>query len=153
MRSDVFANSTPCHLAVRNYCNDVMTILRCFYFTMPVLVITLMYFVLMSIQFWATDYMVQGRSYSEHTTMLLFVLVSATAPVFGAILGGVIIDWLGGFEGGIAQRSKCTGAIFIFNFVGTVFASLTTYFPELGIGFIAMCLWFVLFFGGMAVPP
>lgn len=146
------AVATPFFMSVRNYCVDVVTILRSFYFTMCVIVITCMYFVLMSIQYWGTDFMIQGRSYSEHTTMLLFVLVSATAPIAGAILGGVVVDKLGGFEGGVLQRSKCTGAIFAFNFVGTVFAVLTTYFPDLGIWFVAMCLWFVLFFGGMAVP-
>ena len=150
--TDTAAAAVPILSAVGNYCADVLTILSSFYFTMSVIVITCMYFVLMSIQYWATDYMIQGRSYSEHTTMLLFVLVSATAPVIGAIIGGVLVDMLGGFQGGVAQRSKCAGAIFIFNFVSTVFALLTTYFPGLGIWFIAMCLWFVLFFGGMAVP-
>jgi MFS family permease len=146
------ADATPFFQSVRNYCADVATILRSFYFTMCVVVLTCMYFVLMSIQYWGTDFMIQGRSYSEHTTMLLFVMVSATAPIIGAILGGILVDKLGGFEGSVVQRSKCTGAIFVFNFVGTVFAVLTTYFPDLGIWFVVMCLWFVLFFGGMAVP-
>lgn len=142
----------PVISGVYAYCCDVMAILRSFYFTTSVIVITSMYFVLMSIQYWATDYMIRGRSYPEHTTMLLFVLVSGTAPILGAILGGVLVDRMGGFEGSMSQRLKCTGVIFIFNCVGTAFAIATTYFPELGIGFVVMCLWFVLFFGGMGIP-
>ena len=92
------------------------------------------------------------QSYNEHQVYGWFVFTSATAPVLGAILGGYVVDALGGFRGSVQQRSKCMGVLTAINGFGVVFAVQTTFWPDAGMGFAILCLWVTLFCGGMVVP-
>ncbi len=141
-----------CCTHISDTCADVYEIVSQFYFTSVVFVITTMYFVLMSIQYWATDWMVVGRKYNEHKVMGWFIFSSATAPIFGAILGGILIDRIGGYRGSVKQRSLTTGVLFLIYCVGVVCGLAATAWPGGGLPFAVMCLWLVLFCGGMAVP-
>ena len=131
---------------------DIHVIVSQFYFTSVVLVITTMYFVLMSIQYWGTDFMVVGRGYNEHQVMGWFIFASATAPTFGAILGGIVVDRMGGYRGGVKQRSFVSGTLFFIYVVGSTMGVLATSWKGGGLTFVTVCIWIVLFCGGIVVP-
>jgi len=134
------------------YCHDIYIIVKEFYFSVVVLLIAMMYYLVMSIQYWGTDWLVVGRGYNEHQVYGWFVFTTASAPVLGAILGGYVVDALGGFKGSVAQRSKCMGVLTAINGFGVMFCLQTTYWPDAGLSFAVVCLWITLFCGGMVVP-
>ena len=89
-------NNTCCDPMVQ-YFKDIYRIMSHFYFTITILLITCVYFMLMAIQYWATDYMIVGRKYNEHQVMGWFIFSCATAPIISTIIGGRYIDWIGKF--------------------------------------------------------
>ena len=109
---------------------DLKTIVTQFYFSSVVLVITGMYFVLVTIQYWATAWMIVGRGYPENDTMGWYIFVSLTGPVMGAIFGGWLIDKLGGYVGSMEQRRKATGVLWFIVALATIFAISIMYWKE-----------------------
>ncbi len=145
--------SLTCTEETRAICMETKMVCGKFYFTLPVATLCAEYYVMMTIQYWATDYLIRGPGgFNEHAVMACFITTNATAPVFGVIFGGWIIDKCGGYRGRSAQRSKAVGLIFLFQVGASCFAIPATYWPEGGIAFIVFCLWMILFFGGAAVP-
>ena len=89
-----------------------------------------MYFVLVTIQYWATAWMIVGRGYPENDTMGWYIFVSLTGPVMGAIFGGWLIDKLGGYVGSMEQRRKATGVLWFIVALATIFAISIMYWKE-----------------------
>jgi hypothetical protein len=145
-------NDVGCCTKIVQYFQDIFFIMSHFYFTVTVLIITTIYFLLMSIQYWGTDYMVVGRGYNEHRVMGWFIFSCATGPVFGSILGGMIVDCMGGYRGNITQRTKIVGFLTISLSIGVFCALISTTNPKAGLLWVLCCLWCVLFFGGLAMP-
>lgn len=74
-----------------------------------------------------------------------FLFISLSAPLSGVYLGGIILHHYGGYDGNHAMRIVSIEAFF---------ASISGFFlPFLNNGWIVLIfLWFLLFFGGSAVP-
>lgn len=138
------------------YCLDAFSEFKAvvceFWFTTAVFNLTAMYFVVMTIQYWVTDYLIRGRGYSENAVMLSFVITNATAPILGVVIGGKLIDSCGGYQTVLAKR-RTSAIVFSFQAGAVAFAVPCTLWPEGGLVFAVVCVWGILFCGGAAVPP
>ena len=123
-------------------------------FSSTVLAISSLYFVVTCVQFWATDYLINGpQKYDKYIVMLCFIVTSATGPIAGVIFGGYLADKIGGYRGSPEQRFRCVSLVFFFALIGNVFAFSATYWPGGGMWYVMGCLWFLLYFGGACLPP
>ena len=59
--------------------------------------ISCMYFVVTGIQFWISDYMREIMNISSSKVYIIFSVVCITAPTSGVLLGGIFIQYLGGY--------------------------------------------------------
>ena len=136
----------------------ISVILSRLYFSVTVFTLTALYFVVTSVQFWATEYLITGRGYDSHKVMLAFIITSATGPIFGVLFGGWIVDRVGGYRGGASQRFRCLSLLLLFGVLANLFADASTYWhpPEEqeteGLLFVIGMIWFLLFFGGACLP-
>ncbi|CAD8101773.1 unnamed protein product [Paramecium sonneborni] len=110
------------------------------------IVISILYFIVTGIQFWMTDYMIKEMHQEKQTVNIVFAIVSITAPVFGCVTGGLIAQKLGGY-----QRSKSLYVCVLYCSLCCVSAAPVPFTETFWFG--ALCLWFLLFFGGAIVPP
>ena len=108
-----------------------------------------LYFVVTGLQLWATAYLTAPEPVhaSLGEVLLVFSITCITAPTFGVILGGILMDKTGGYSGNMR------GATIIASICGTIamvcaMAALTMH--EL-YAFIAL-VWAVLAAGGAVVP-
>ena len=123
-------------------------------FSSTVLALSALYFVVTSVQFWATDYLINGpQKYDKYIVMSCFIVTSATGPIAGVIFGGYFADKIGGYRGSPEQRFRCVSLVFSFALIGNAFAFSATYWPGGGMWFVMGCLWFLLYFGGACLPP
>lgn len=117
-----------------------------------VIALSALYFVVTGVQFWATAFMIRTLPGESHLViMTLFVITSATAPVLGVFFGGWVIDRLGGYAAGPAQRARALRAISAMG-TGAAAAGLATT-VWLNLVWIVACIWLLLFLGGAVVPP
>lgn len=74
-----------------------------------------------------------------------FLIISLSAPLSGVYLGGLILHYYGGYDGNNAMRIVSIEALC---------ASVSGFFiPFSNNGWVVLIfLWFLLFFGGSAVP-
>jgi hypothetical protein len=108
-----------------------------------------LYFVVTGVQFWATEFLLEV-SQAPYTKVLgAFAGTSASAPVLGVVMGGIVVDRFGGYHGSTGARRTtafCAGLASL-AVVSAVIGAMQTDF-ELVIGLV----WLVLFFGGAIVP-
>lgn len=107
--------------------------------------ISSLYFVITGIQFWISDYLRTVLGQEKEKVFMSFALISITGPTSGVVIGGTILDRLGGYTG---KRALDFCLIF-----GT-FACLSALpVPFLNnFMFICVLLWLVMFFGGAIMP-
>ncbi|KDO26733.1 hypothetical protein SPRG_07896 [Saprolegnia parasitica CBS 223.65] len=118
-------------------------------FTLIVLGLSAIYFVVTGVQFWCTIYLQKNFHTSVVIVNGLYVLVAGTGPILGVFFGGALIDRAGGYIGAVARAkalSYCVGLGLIAFLLGI----LTTFLPD--VYTTAMCLWLLLFFGGSILP-
>ena len=48
-----------------------------------------LYFVVTGVQFWITEILAVGYSFTYSEVLICFTITSATAPVLGVVLGGI----------------------------------------------------------------
>lgn len=107
-----------------------------------------MYFILSGIQFWMTSYLIDILGNNPLHVMIVFSIVSITAPLSGVLIGGTFADKYGGYKG--KNTLKALKLCIAFGVVAFVFS-----FP---IGFlysliyISVLLWTFLFFGAAIIP-
>jgi MFS family permease len=97
-----------------------------------------------------TPYLVSVLKVDLTVVVFGFTITSATAPIFGVLFGGWMVDRLGGYKGvrGLnvaAKSSAIFGLIAVLCGVPAIF--ITSFLP-----FIAL-IWLLLFFGGAVLPP
>eukprot|EP00922_Rhytidocystis_sp_ex-Travisia-forbesii_P054071 GHVS01080220.1.p1 GENE.GHVS01080220.1~~GHVS01080220.1.p1 ORF type:complete len:1024 (+),score=243.20 GHVS01080220.1:63-3134(+) len=107
-------------------------------------------FVVTGVQFWATKYFTDFLQIEEWVARTSFCATAATAPTAGVLMGGFLIDRLGGYkskQGMFNALIACTvaSAMAVISGVGAGF--LTTYVS------VIACIWSLLFFGGCMLPP
>lgn len=102
-------------------------------------------FISFAIQYWVSDHLKAVMHFDEDSITISFIITCVTAPVLGVILGGYIVDKLGGYT-----RRKAI----MFCLISALFAacdSILIVFQETLIGF-SIVLWLFLFFGGATIP-
>ena len=112
-----------------------------------VLTISILFFTLTCVQYWSSDYMLDALGVEDEKKRLYcFSFVCLTSPTLGLIIGGYIIDKIGGY-------SK-KGAL-VFSLVVSLCSMIPTIPIPLvnGLYLYAFFLWLLLFFGGALLPP
>ena len=107
-----------------------------------------MYFIVTSIQFWLTAYLIDILNYQPITVLILFSVCSITAPLFGVIMGGTFADKYGGYKG--KNVLKALKLCFAFGLLDFVFAFPLGFLYSLI--YIFVLLWTFLFFGAAIIP-
>jgi sugar phosphate permease len=110
-----------------------------------VMALSALFFVITGIQFWATEYYVNQLGQDEGMVQICFSVTVITAPVGGLIVGGIITTKLGGFE-----KKKAHLLVLGVSYCALLFSFPVTIFNTFAPSFT--CLWFLLFFGGFALP-
>jgi hypothetical protein len=108
-------------------------------------ILTLLYFVVTGIQFWCSDYFKIELGESANTVFITFSIVSITGPTIGIVLGGFVLNKLGGYENPRALWF-CLGC----SILGSVSAIFMPYVENFY--FAAVQVWLLLFFGAGMVP-
>ncbi|OQR88612.1 Major Facilitator Superfamily (MFS) [Thraustotheca clavata] len=118
-------------------------------FSLIVLGLSAIYFVVTGVQFWCTIYLQKNFNTSVVIVNGLYVLVAGTGPILGVFFGGALIDRAGGYIG-LAARAKALGYCVGLGLIAFLLGILTTFLPD--VYTTAMCLWLLLFFGGSILP-
>jgi hypothetical protein len=61
------------------------------------LALTSLFFVVTGLQFWVSDYLRIVLGVSQSMVSISFALVCITAPLFGVLFGGKLVDSYGGY--------------------------------------------------------
>ena len=131
---------------------QILGILRTPGFTVIVLGLSALFFVVTGVQFWATDFLISVMNGNKYTVMLLFVATSATAPVAGVAFGGWVIDrCAGGFRG--ANRPKALRLVTLLGVLANFAGWVGGWYDSKSIYFVVGCIWLLLFFGAACLPP
>jgi len=124
------------------------TLLRNELFVCAVAGLVVLYFVVTAMQVFITSYLRGPPFYASMTTIVFgFGVTSVTAPVFGVVTGGVILDRLGGYQTNL-RRAALFGAACG---TGAAWFGLLACYMTTVPTFIA-ALWFMLFVGAANVP-
>lgn len=128
-------------------CSNMKILLTEKIFIFSSLGISVLLYISTVITFWVSDYCKNVMKIPEQTIFLLFVVICVTAPATGIILGGCIVEKMGGYE---SKHSV------LFCFIAALMAGGLAIFSmtpimESTIGF-AIILWLFLCFGGSIIP-
>jgi MFS family permease len=108
-----------------------------------------LYFVVSGLQTFVMSYLRAAPFYASTQTIVLgFGCVVVTAPVFGVVAGGVLLDRIGGYHGNIYKAS-------LFGLawgVGAAVLAVVCVFIETTWMFLFV-VWLLLFCGGAIIPP
>lgn len=129
------------------FCRKVKLIFSEPLFIFCVLTMSMLYFIVTFIQYWASDYMLIVLDVQDDKQRLFaFSFVCLSSPTIGLVIGGLIIDKLGGY-------SRKSSVIFclISCFLCIVPSILIPYADSL-IKYVCF-LWILLFFGAALIPP
>ncbi|KAF0719500.1 Aste57867_1000 [Aphanomyces stellatus] len=129
--------------------HSLVTLLARPTFTLVVLGLSAIYFVVTGVQFWSTIYLQKNFDASVVVVNGLFVVVAGTGPIWGVFFGGALIDRAGGYMG-LRQRAKALGICVALGLVAFLLGIVTTFLPSLYLQ--AASLWLLLFFGGAILP-
>jgi len=107
--------------------------------------ITTLYFVVTGIQFWISDYMRNMFQVETNQVFIAFAIISITGPTSGVILGGIILDKIGGYTAkGAMDFALSFGAASAI--VGIPVPLLNSFTG------VSVFIWLQLFFGGAIMP-
>ena len=76
-------------------------------------------FVITGIQFWINDYMQEVLHLKSSETYFIYIIVCISAPTFGVLTGGFLIQYLGGYT-----TEKALDAICKLTLIGFICACL-----------------------------
>jgi len=133
---------------LKNYCNQVYEVMSNPLYITTTMALCSIYFIVTGIQFWMTNYLIDILGNDPILVIVIFSIVSITAPLGGVIVGGTFADAYGGYRG--KNTLKAIKLCSAFGVIAFIFA-----FP---IGFlysliyITVLLWTFLFFGAAIVP-
>jgi MFS family permease len=128
-----------------NFWKNLCKLVRIKVFMLCVMAISTLLFISTIVQFWTSDYLKTVLLIDEDSTTIAFIITCITAPTIGILVGGGIVQKLGGYETKIALPVVC-----IYALCAVCSAIPVTQCNSL-ISF-AICLWLFLFFGGCIVP-
>ena len=130
-----------------SFCTKVKLIFSEPLFIFCVLTMSMLYFIVTFIQYWGSDYMLIALDVQDEKQRLFaFSLVCLSSPTIGLVIGGLIVDRLGGY-------SRKSSVIFC------LICCLLCIIPAIFIPFVdsliyyVCLLWVLLFFGAALIPP
>ena len=116
-------------------------------FICSVLTMSALFFIVTCVQYWSSDYMLIALEVEDEKKRLYsFSIVCLTSPTLGLIVGGFIVDKLGGY-------SKKSSLIF------SLISALLCILPAIPLPLVnslylyATFLWILLFVGASLLPP
>ena len=107
--------------------------------------ISSLYFVVTGIQFWISDYMQEVMLIPSSKVYVIFAVVCITAPVLGVLLGGIFIQYLGGYTDKRALEA-CYKIAILAGICGV-------FLPLLDIVWLFVVLMLLLLFFGGSITP
>jgi len=116
-------------------------------FVWVVFALSALYFVVTSVQYWITIYLIEDIHAPRPLVLTAFAVTSLTAPIFGVICGGLFIDWMGGYK----KFTKCLKILSVFATLAEVSAIPAGFVNNFWV--IITLLWMTLFFGGCILAP
>ncbi|KNH07486.1 transporter protein [Perkinsela sp. CCAP 1560/4] len=117
-------------------------------YTATVVALCSVYFVVTTLQLWVTPYLRQPPIEADMNVIVsAFGFTSATAPVSGVIIGGMLLDRIGGYR----KHPDRTAYMGMFAGLIAVSCALSSLFTR-GLWPFMTFIWFLLFFGGSIVP-
>eukprot|EP00392_Amoebophrya_sp_AT5.2_P004633 g4641.t1 len=145
-------------------------------FVLCILTLSVLYFVVTGVQYWATIYLTEvfrppheSEEDFKVRVIVWFSIVAATGPALGVVTGGLVIDALGGYDG-LHHRIGTIKALLLSAALATACGMAACVVPpgnNLGEfytvvallcgnaaknGFFTPLMWLLLFFGGAMVP-
>eukprot|EP00760_Papus_ankaliazontas_P038321 PhM_4_TR9081/c0_g1_i4/m.92502 len=107
-----------------------------------------LYFVVTGLQLWITAYLqLPPISADLNAIVGAFGVTSATGPVLGVVLGGVVLDRIGGYQAHVDRAAMFGTTCGVLAFVFAVVTLLLSDFWS-----IIATVWMLLFLGGAVVP-
>eukprot|EP00298_Acanthocystis_sp_HF-20_P012307 c19825_g1_i1.p1 GENE.c19825_g1_i1~~c19825_g1_i1.p1 ORF type:complete len:568 (+),score=202.11 c19825_g1_i1:93-1706(+) len=116
-------------------------------FVFVVLALSALYFVVTAIQFWVTIYLIEVTGAPRVQVLTAFAVAALTAPTFGVIGGGILIDKLGGYQ----HTTRCLVILTMLAALAFVCSIPAGYSEDFWT--VIGLLWVVLFFGGSILAP
>lgn len=107
--------------------------------------ITMLYYIITGIQYWASDYMIRIMKKEKTVVFVWFGILSITSPVLGVVVGGKIVTCLGGYT--TKKAVKMTVIIAFFCFLSGLPLPVTDNFA-----LFLVFLWILMFLGGAILP-
>lgn len=104
-----------------------------------------LYFVVTGLQYWISAYMMTVLGASADLAALYFVILCFTGPIVGVIAGGLMTQYLGGYNSTKGQLIQCLAGCL------AVVCGMPVPFCD-NIHFMVFFLWLLLFFGGFITP-
>jgi MFS family permease len=107
--------------------------------------ISCMLFIVTGIQFWISDYMQEVLGISRSYVYIIYSIICISAPTLGVLLGGIFIQYLGGYT-----NKRALDACFKIAILAALSGAFLPLFDVPWIFVISM--WLLLFFGGSVTP-
>ncbi len=127
------------------YCDALLQLTKNKSYITTMLGISCSLFVITGIQFWISDYMQEVLHLKSSETYFIYIIVCISAPTFGVLTGGFLIQYLGGYT-----TEKALDAICKLTLIGFICACFAPLF-NLPIIF-AFSIWLLLFFESSVTP-
>jgi MFS family permease len=128
-------------------CSSIRILLTEKIFIFSSLGISVLLYISTVITFWVSEYCKNVMKIPESTIFILFVVICVTAPASGIILGGCIVEKMGGYE----SKHSILFCLIAGALAGGLSILATTPIMTSTSGF-AVILWLFLFFGGSIIP-
>ena len=133
---------------LKKYCNQVYQVMSNPLYISTTMALCSIYFIVTGIQFWMTNYLIDILGNDPILVIVIFSIVSITAPLGGVIVGGTFADAYGGYRG--KNTLKALKLCSAFGVIAFVFAFPIGFLYS--ITYITVLLWTFLFFGAAIVP-
>jgi len=123
--------------------------------TLVALIVTLcsLFFVVTGIQLWATKFFIDYFGKTDKEVLGAFLIVSATGPVIGVVVGGFVIDCkvIGGYK--TLEGKKNTMLLMsFFGILATMFGLFAGLSEKENFYSCVVFIWLLLLFGGAILP-
>lgn len=104
-----------------------------------------LYFVVTGLQYWISAYMTNVLGASPEMAAFYYVVLCFTGPIVGVVAGGVITQYIGGYNSTKGQLLQCLAGV-----LASVSGMPVPFCNN--IHYMAIFLWLLLFFGGFMTP-
>ncbi|GJD12076.1 hypothetical protein Gasu2_61890 [Galdieria sulphuraria] len=116
------------------------------------LTLAFLFFTIEGIRYWVVIYRQEVYFDILSSIVFVFVIVSVTAPIIGVLIGGHLIDSLGGYKQPEAL-SRSLRVICVFGFLAFIPAWFCVLKSPSNLLFFGISIWLIIFFGAAMVAP